>query len=150
MRRQTALLVETSFANGNSVKAALLDILAPDFRLEVLVQMASPEQPLVDEFVDELKRLLQRIDAAVVFLTLFPRSLKQTRTLLETIREVPDLPIVMVADTTEPNDIIELLQAGADDFITLPLQAGDVLPRTWKVMRNSAPRCERESVLSRD
>jgi DNA-binding NtrC family response regulator len=138
MKSQTALLVDRG-VNGNSIRAALQNILEPDFRLEVLSQTATPEQPLV-EFVDELKRLLQRIDAALVFLTLFPRPLDQTRTLLETIRCVLDLPIVMVADPTEPNDIIELLEAGADDFITLPLQAGDVLPRAWKAVRDSGGR----------
>ncbi|HSE23348.1 MAG TPA: sigma-54 dependent transcriptional regulator, partial [Pyrinomonadaceae bacterium] len=58
----------------------------------------------------------------------------------ETIRCVLDLPIVMIADPTEPHEIIELLEAGADDFITLPLQAGDVLPRAWKAVRDSGGR----------
>src|SRR5882724_7135230 len=113
MRRQTALLVESG-ANENSIRAALQAILEPDFRLEVLVQTATSEHPPLDEFVDDLRKLLQRIDAALVFLTLFPKSLSQTRILLETIRQIPDLPIVMVVEAAQPNDIIELLRAGAD------------------------------------
>ncbi|HSE26292.1 MAG TPA: hypothetical protein VLB68_31785, partial [Pyrinomonadaceae bacterium] len=66
MKSQTVLLVDRG-VNGNSIRATLQNILEPDFRLEVLSQTATPEQPLV-EFVDELKRLLQRIDAALVLL----------------------------------------------------------------------------------
>src|SRR5439155_5942766 len=133
MRRQTALLVESG-PNENSIRAALQDILEPDFRLDVLVQAATPRYPPLEEFVDDLKKLLQQIDAAIVFLTPFPKSINQTRTLLETIRQIPDLPIVMVVEATQPKDIIELLRAGADDFITLPSQAGNVLPRAWKLV----------------
>src|SRR6185436_301809 len=128
MRPQTALLVESG-ANGNSIKAALQAILEPDFRLEVLVQTTTPEYPPLVDFVDDLKKSLQQTDAALVFLRLFQKSLSQTRTLLDTIRQIPDLPIVMVVDFDQPKDIIELLRAGADDFITFPLQAGNVLPR---------------------
>ncbi|HEV2829171.1 MAG TPA: sigma-54 dependent transcriptional regulator [Pyrinomonadaceae bacterium] len=132
MRPRTALLVESG-ANGNSVRAALQAILEPDFRLEVLVP------PLV-ESVDVLKKSLQQIDAALLFLTLFPKSLNQTRTLLKTIQQIQDLPVVMVVESAQPNDIIELLKAGADDFITLPLQAGNVLPRAWKFGRKPGTR----------
>jgi DNA-binding NtrC family response regulator len=139
MRPHTALLVESG-ANGNSIKAALQAILEPDFRLEVLVQTTTPEYPPLVDFVDDLKKSLQQVDAALVFLTLFQKSLSQTRTLLDTIRQIPDLPIVMVVDSDQPKDIIELLRAGADDFITFPLQAGNVLPRAWKLLRNSGTR----------
>ncbi len=103
MKRQTALLVERG-ANENSIRAALQHVLEPDFRLEVLVQTATPEHPPLVEFVDDLKKLLQRTDAALVFLTLFSKSLNQTRILLETIRQIPDLPIVMVVEAAQPNE----------------------------------------------
>lgn len=139
MRPHTAVLVESG-ANGNSVRAALQAILEPDFKLEVVAQSATPEYPPLVKFADDLRESLQQIDAALVFLTLFAKSLNQTRTLLETIRQIPDLPIVMVVESEQPKDIIELLRAGADDFITLPLQAGNVLPRAWKLVRNSGTR----------
>jgi two-component system response regulator GlrR len=140
MRRQTALLVESGSARENSIRAALQDILEPDFRLEVLVQTATPERRPLAGFVDDFGKLLQRIDASLVFLTLFTKSLNQPSTLLETIRRISDLPIVIVVEAAQPNDIIEMLRAGADDFITLPLQAPNVLPRVWKLVRNSGTR----------
>src|SRR5258706_1580335 len=139
MRPHTAVLVESG-TNGNSIRTSLQAILEPDFKLEVVGRSGTPEYPPLVEFADDLKKSLQQIDAALVFLMLFAKSLNQTRTLLETIRQIPDLPIVMVVESEQPKDIIELLRAGADDFVTLPLQAGNVLPRAWKLVRNSSTR----------
>ena len=138
MRPHTALLVESE-PNGNNTKTVLQAILRPDFRLEVLAQPASSEDPQL-EFVDKLKKSLLQIDASLMFLTLFRTSLNQTRKLLETIRLILDLPIVMVVESAQPKEIIEILRAGADDFITLPLQAGNVLPRAWKLVRDPRSR----------
>lgn len=138
MKPHTALLVENE-PNGNNIKTVLQAILRPDFRLEVLAQPALSEDRQL-EFVDNLKKSLRQIDASLMFLTLFRKSLSQTRKLLETIRLILDLPIVMVVESAQPKEIIELLRAGADDFITLPLQAGNVLPRAWKLVRDPGSR----------
>lgn len=106
----------------------------------MLAQTTPSEDPPLVEFVDKLKKSLQQIDAALVFLTLFRKSLNQTRKLLETIRLILDLPIVVVVEAAQPKEIMELLRAGADDFITLPLQAGNVLPRAWKLVRDPGAR----------
>lgn len=137
MKRQTALLIDSSFAEEGSIPAALKAILEPDFNLEVQVQTGHRS---LTKFGDDLQKLLPRIDAAVVFLTLLPKSSKQTRTQLETIRRILDLPIVLVVDAAPPNDIIELLKAGADDFINLPLRAEEVLPRAWNLVRERGTR----------
>lgn len=134
MKPENALLLATS---ENGTRAALQGILEPHFRLEVFGQLAAPGRP---NFVDSLAKLLRRIEAAILFLTVFPKSVRQSKMLLESIREISDLPIVIVAEATQPNDILELLRAGAEDFITLPLQAQDVLPRAWKLVRESAGR----------
>jgi len=132
MRPENALLLATS---ENGTAAALQSILEPHFKLEVFAQLAAPEPP---NFVDRLTELLRRIDAAILFLTVFPKSLRQSKMLLESIRRISDLPVVIVAEATQPNDILELLRNGAEDFITLPLHAGDVLPRALKLVRPSA------------
>ena len=131
MKPENVLLLATS---ENGTGAVLQSILEPHFRLEVFAQPAVPEGP---KLVDCLAKLLKRIDAAILFLTVFPKSLRQTRMLLESIRKLSNLPIVIVAEATQPNDILELLRAGAEDFITLPLQAGDVLPRALRLARPS-------------
>jgi len=137
MKQQTALVIDSSFAEESSIRAALQAILEPDFNLEVLVQT---EHRSLTKFADNLRKLLQRIDAALVFLTLLPKSSNETRTLLETIRRILDIPIVLVVDAAPPKDIIEMLKAGADDFINLPLRAEEVLPRAWKLVRQGGTR----------
>jgi len=132
MKPQNALLLATS---ENGTGAALQSILEPHFRLEVLTQLTAPRRP---NFVDGVAQLLKRIDAAIVFLTVFPKSLCQSKMLLESIRRISDLPIVIVAEATQSDDILGLLRTGAEDFITLPLRAADVLPRALKLVRPSA------------
>jgi two-component system response regulator GlrR len=59
--------------------------------------------------------------------------------LLETTSRILDAPIIIIVEPSEPNEIIEYLRAGADDYITLPLEKGEILPRAWKLARNSGP-----------
>ena len=139
MKPETALLVDSD-PNGNNIGIVLEAILRPDFRLELLAQTAPPEDPPLLEFVDSLKKSLRQTEPALIFLTLFRKSLSQTRKLLESIRLILDLPIVMIVEAAQPKEIMELLRAGADDFITLPLQAGNVLPRAWKLVRDPGSR----------
>lgn len=134
MKPQNALLLARS---ENGVNASLQSILKPHFRLEVLVQPATPESHQLSSLVEGLANLFRRTNAALLFLSSFPKSLRQTKTLVESIRKISRLPIIIVAEATQPNDILELLKAGAEDFITLPLQAGDVLPRALKLVRRS-------------
>ena len=137
VRRQTALLIESSAANEGSIRVALRDILESDFSLEILVQPETRKHRSLTEFIDNLGKLLQQVDPVLVFLTLSPERSDQTRILLQTIRRILDVPILIVVDALQPNDIIELLKAGADDYVTLPLERGNVLPRAWKLVRHS-------------
>ena len=71
MKPENVLLLATS---ENGTGAVLQSILEPHFRLEVFAQPAVPEGP---KLVDCLAKLLKRIDAAILFLTVFPKSLRQ-------------------------------------------------------------------------
>jgi two-component system, NtrC family, response regulator GlrR len=137
MKPEATILLESGTVDENGIRTALEGILEPHFSLKVLTPPARPENRLLPKFVDDLARLLSKSNAVLVFLTLPAKSLSQTKTLLESIRKISNLPIVIVAEATQPNDILALLRAGADDFITLPLQAGDVLPRAWKLAQHS-------------
>jgi two-component system response regulator GlrR len=137
MKPEKALLLAR---NGNRIGISLQTILEPHFRLEILDQPSTPGRHELPNFAEGLSKLLSRISAALLFLTCSSKSLRQTKVLLETIRKVSNLPIVLVAEASQPNDILELLKAGAEDFITLPLQARDVLPRVWKLVRESTGR----------
>ncbi len=76
----------------------------------------------------------------LIFVVSSPDVLKETRMLLEAIKAgSSDVPIILINEAREPTTVLELLKAGAADFITTPLQACDVLPRAWRlVVKNPA------------
>jgi two-component system response regulator GlrR len=108
--------------------ADLKAILEHRFRVEVF--------PIEDSGVTnpnrELEKTVQRIDPGVVF-TVLPKSLREPTKLLTIARQAAtNIPIIVVLETAEPDRIVELLAAGADDFVTLPLRGPDVLSRALK------------------
>jgi DNA-binding NtrC family response regulator len=112
----------------------LTAILEHRFRVEVF----PVEDTGVTNSNRELEQAVQRINPDVVF-TVVPDSLHETTKLLKSTRQAaPNIPIIVVLDTCEPDQIIELTSAGAVDFVTLPLRAADVLPRAWKWIRPAA------------
>ena len=119
-------------ANGslNDLKA----ILEHRFRVEVF--------PIEDTSVTnpnrELEKTVQRLNPDVVF-TVLPESLRETTKLLKITRQAAsNIPIIVVLESVDPDQIVELLATGAVDFVTLPLRASDVLPRAWKWIKPCA------------
>lgn len=51
----------------------------------------------------------------------------------------PGLPILMITVRDDPRDIIEGLEAGADDYVTKPFDAGVLVSRIRALLRRSAP-----------
>jgi two-component system response regulator GlrR len=114
--------------------AELKEFLEHRFRVEVF-PVDEPYPPSSDR---ELVKAVQRLNPDVVF-TVIPESLCETTKVLQSVRQAaPNIPIIVVLESCEPEQIVELLSAGAADFITLPLRAPDVLPRAWKWMKPGA------------
>ncbi|XVV01268.1 response regulator transcription factor [Actinosynnema sp. CA-248983] len=53
-----------------------------------------------------------------------------------TLRARTDLPVIIVSARTDPADILAGLHAGAADYVTKPLVAGDLAARIRTVLRN--------------
>ena len=105
----------------------LKDVLEDRFRVEVF-PVNEPYPPSSDR---ELVKAVQRLNPDVVF-TVIP-DLRETTKVLHSVRQAAsNIPIIVVLESCEPDQIVELLAAGAVDFVTLPLRAPDVLPRAWK------------------
>jgi DNA-binding NtrC family response regulator len=63
--------------------------------------------------------------------------LEQGKAVLQSIsRERLELPIIVVPDACNPDEMFSLLKIGAADFITLPLKAIDILPRLWRLLEH--------------
>jgi two-component system, OmpR family, KDP operon response regulator KdpE len=58
--------------------------------------------------------------------------------LLRRLREISDMPIIALSGRTEEEEIVALLDAGADDFIIKPCGAGELLARVRGQIRRAA------------
>jgi len=80
-----------------------------------------------------LAKLVKRHDPDVIFLTMSQESLVHAPALLQALGKTPETcPVIVVTESDEPNDLFALLELGAADFITPPLQAPNILPRLWR------------------
>jgi len=63
-------------------------------------------------------------------------------------RDEVELPIIMATAKTESEDVVEALEAGANDYVTKPIDFPVVLARLQKELRSRRPRKAREGTGS--
>lgn len=120
----TLLLVE----DDARIRAALSLSLA-DLGYHV-VEAATGEQAL--------SRLLEPPQPDVVLLDLMLPGMDGFA-VCSAIRERGDLPIIMVTARTAPQEVIAGLEAGADDYVTKPVDAGELAARIRALLRRVKP-----------
>lgn len=133
MKAERALLLDINAAGKPSkVCAELTSILEPSFTVDVRVQASQKGA----ECLDDLITLDKRCHPVLIFMVFLAGMLDETRKLLAAIKTGnSDVPVIVVDDAHESAEVLELLKAGADDFITTPLQASDVLTRAWRLAK---------------
>jgi two-component system response regulator GlrR len=133
MISQRALLLDVGAESGRC--SALQTILSSHFHVDIVrepARNAAFESAIAG---CGFGHLIRRFDPLVIFLILAP-ELSDNGRILESVRkEALPVPIIAVVEACEPRRVFELLEAGAADFITTPLNATDVLPRTWKLVK---------------
>lgn len=63
-------------------------------------------------------------------------------TLCRRLREISDVPVIVLSVRNEEKSIIEALDAGADDYVTKPFGTGELLARVRSVLRRKPERHE--------
>jgi two-component system, OmpR family, response regulator MtrA len=70
-------------------------------------------------------------------------------TVCRTLRGLGDLPIIIITARSETADVIEGLEAGADDYVTKPLVAAELAARIRALRRRSRPGSRADAPPSR-
>lgn len=82
--------------------------------------------------------LISRLKPAVVFLVSPGEFLRQVKSFLLARRRAPSNPqVIVVSDADAPDEMFEIVKMGAADFITTPLNPGNILPRLWRALRQN-------------
>lgn len=80
-------------------------------------------------------------DFDVAFLVSSRLPLSEISGIVSTINRLkPNLPVVIVGEESNPDEVIECLRLGAADYIASPLRAIDILPRLWRLVDHSRRR----------
>jgi DNA-binding NtrC family response regulator len=133
MKSERALLVDVHTPGRKSrLCTTLQPILETELKVSVLSHSPQIETENLSVFCTAIKK---QFKPGVVFVIFSHSVLKQARSLIDAFKkEVPELAVILVNESRDPTDVLELLKAGASDFVTPPLQAADVLPRAWRLI----------------
>src|SRR5688572_26139538 len=136
MMSQKALLVDA--AAQTHLCSALRDVLHHHFQLNVLTNPTHRAVSDEDRTDSTIQDVISNFEPLVIFLILSP-ELQDNGILLRSVKKAASMvPIIAVLEHGEPKEVFELLRSGATDFITPPLNASNVLPRTWKLLQPAA------------
>jgi len=139
--KMTSLDAASSFVSAATARPVLVVESDPDQRRRVLAQLAQwGYSPLVAGSAEDALELLRK--TRVVFSLVAIRLPGMSG--IELVRRAPELaesgPIIMIADAGHSAQIVEAIQAGADDFIRRPYTAEDL----ENAIRAAAARPRRE------
>ena len=95
--------------------------------------------PAAPESCEKLAQIVRLSNPSVIFVVQSADRLKHTRCLLLSsgIR-VLTIPLLVVVDEAEPDEMIEWIRELAADFLTKPFKEIDVLPRLWRLLDQSS------------
>jgi two-component system, NtrC family, response regulator GlrR len=125
-----ALLLDLNAVRGLSQLAvSLRSILEQHFQIHTLT--AADHDSEATDFSLNLDKTVRRLNPALIFFLVPPQSTVESSKIVELISRIPT---ILVVQGTEPAEVFELLKLGAKDFITSPLKAFDVLPRSWRLL----------------
>jgi two-component system, NtrC family, response regulator GlrR len=133
MISQRALLLNVSAESR--LCSTLQTILNAHFQVNIVGEPKSDSPFEPSTAARSFRDVIRRFDPLVIFLILSSEISDKIKILESVRKEGSSVPIIAVVEPCEPQRVFELLRAGAADFITSPLSASDVLPRTWKLVK---------------
>jgi DNA-binding NtrC family response regulator len=129
MKRKTALLLTSVEQANHGLAVPLRQILEPHFNVKMCA--AEIEEGLTAPFFVEA---IRDAETAIMFLAVEQSRLASTMTLVDSVRHESRAPLVLIIEAGRSDAVFELAKDSCDDFITLPLKAGEVLARAWRLV----------------
>jgi len=118
------------------VSAALQQILEPHFSLLVQHHSEADNSGKGSSFWALLQRCLQQVNPDLAFLVLPSGHLTEMKEFLASVAKL-NVPVIVVTETCAAQEMFELLEAGTADFIILPLEDANILPRAWRLLKRN-------------
>jgi two-component system response regulator GlrR len=136
MRRPRILVLNLD--PTSSLGTELRNILQASFNLEEVRFQQTQDDYALTGYGAEFAKVIPRSNSSLIFVVQSADRLKQTRQLFHSLdKEVLAIPLVVVVDKCELDEILAWVSQLAADFLTKPLKEIDVLPRVWRLLDQS-------------
>jgi len=135
MKRAKALVVD--FYSKSTWCRELEEILNSSDCLARRLQVDSLTSGKLSYVETKLPDTISKFNPALVFLVLSASHLNPGTQLVQKLRQKNPPPSIMaVMEHGKPVEMLELLEAGIDDYITLPLKRMEAIPRVWRLLEH--------------
>ncbi|BBF99415.1 MULTISPECIES: response regulator transcription factor [Pseudonocardia] len=134
-------MVELEVAQGGVGSRTRVLIVDDDVRIGQALGLALDDEGFDVDAVHTGEEALSRAGAPEIDLVLLDLMLPgiDGLTVCRRLRDAGDLPIIMVTARSDSADVIAGLEAGADDYVTKPLVAGELAARIRALLRRRRP-----------
>ncbi|MGI8917691.1 MAG: sigma-54 interaction domain-containing protein [Pyrinomonadaceae bacterium] len=141
MKPKKALLLNDDGQANLELAIPLRQILEPHFSLDTgTVRLAEA----VTRW--RLAETIKGSEPAIIFLPGKQSQLDSIATLVHLIRQCCAAPLVLIIEPGEPEELSALATVACEDFVTLPLKAGEVLTRTLRLVGKAESQQQRRSI----
>jgi DNA-binding NtrC family response regulator len=131
MESDTILLLD--FDSANSLSARMQEILAPALSEGLHFHRESVGSYDVELRDAEVRSVLARVNPSLVFLVL-PIAGDGPPESASSLFQLLSMPTIVAMERGEPVEMLSLLELGATDFISPPINPLNILPRMWRLL----------------
>ncbi|MDQ0382902.1 response regulator transcription factor [Amycolatopsis thermophila] len=116
-------------------------LVEDDERIAQALSLALDDEDFDVMHVPSGERALDAVESELVELVLLDLMLPgmDGLTVCRKLRASGDLPIIVITARSDSRDVIAGLEAGADDYVTKPLVAGELAARMRALLRRRSP-----------
>jgi two-component system response regulator GlrR len=136
MEKQTNILL-LDYGRSSGLAAALENILlsSKDLLTKIYTESMSG---FGSESLQRVRGFMSQYDPDIIIITAENAFLRDFIVSLSDISaSINQVPFLVVLDEGKPEDMHEILNSGACDYIVPPLKEIDVLPRVWQLVENT-------------